>query len=73
MSGAFATCPFCQALVDDDRERCSVCDEPLTIAWNGDVFERPAVNLGLGILIAVVMGAALLRISAFPVAQGASL
>jgi len=32
MAGAVSTCPFCLALVDDDRERCSVCDEPLTIA-----------------------------------------
>ncbi len=26
------TCPFCMALIEDDRERCFVCDEPLTIA-----------------------------------------
>jgi membrane-bound serine protease (ClpP class) len=36
-------------------------NEPLTIAWSGDVFEKPAVNLGLGLLIAVALGAALLR------------
>ena len=36
-------------------------DEPLTIAWSGDAFEKPAVNLGLGLVIAAGLGAALLR------------
>jgi membrane-bound serine protease (ClpP class) len=36
-------------------------NEPLTIAWSGDAFEKPAVNLGSGVLIAVALGAALLR------------
>ena len=36
-------------------------NEPLTIAWSGDAFEKPAVNLGLGLVIAAGLGAALLR------------
>jgi membrane-bound serine protease (ClpP class) len=36
-------------------------NEPLTIAWSADAFEKPAVNLGLGLVIAVAFGAALLR------------
>jgi membrane-bound serine protease (ClpP class) len=36
-------------------------NEPLTIAWSADAFEKPAVNMGLGLVIAVGLGAALLR------------
>ncbi|HWA10394.1 MAG TPA: hypothetical protein VG838_13150 [Opitutaceae bacterium] len=35
--------------------------EPLTVAWSGDAFVRPAMNLGLGVVIAVVLAAALVR------------
>jgi membrane-bound serine protease (ClpP class) len=36
-------------------------NEPLTIAWSADAFEKPTVNLGLGVIIAVALGGALLR------------
>jgi len=36
-------------------------DQPLTVAWSGDVFVAPLQNLGLGLLLAVVLGAALIR------------
>jgi membrane-bound serine protease (ClpP class) len=35
--------------------------EPLTVAWSGDAFVQPLRNLSLGLLLAVAMGAALLR------------
>lgn len=35
--------------------------EPLTVAWSGDAFVQPLRNLALGLLLAVVVGAALLR------------
>lgn len=35
--------------------------EPITVAWSGDAFVQPLRNLALGLLLAVVMGAALLR------------
>lgn len=36
-------------------------NEPLTVAWSGDVFLAPLANLGLGIVIAVALGLALAR------------
>lgn len=36
-------------------------NEPLAVAWSGDAFLQPLINLGLGITIAVVLAAALLR------------
>ena len=35
--------------------------EPLTVAWSGDAFVRPIRNVGLGLALAVGLGAALLR------------
>lgn len=35
--------------------------EPIQVAWSADAFVRPIVNLGLGLGIAVVLGACLLR------------
>lgn len=35
--------------------------EPLTVAWSGNAFVGPLQNLGLGLLLAGVMGAALIR------------
>jgi membrane-bound serine protease (ClpP class) len=35
--------------------------EPLTVAWSGDAFVGPLQNLGLGLVLAVAMGAALIR------------
>jgi membrane-bound serine protease (ClpP class) len=35
--------------------------EPLTVAWSGDAFVQPLRNLTLGLILAVAMGAALLR------------
>ncbi len=35
--------------------------EPIQVAWSADAFEQPMINLGVGIGIAVVMGACLLR------------
>jgi len=34
---------------------------PLTTAWSGDAFVRPLQNLGLGLVIAVALGLALMR------------
>jgi len=36
-------------------------DEPIRVAWSADAFARPLANLGLGLAIAVVLFAALLR------------
>jgi membrane-bound serine protease (ClpP class) len=36
-------------------------NEPLTVAWSGDAFVQPVVNLGLGIVIAVALAIALAR------------
>jgi membrane-bound serine protease (ClpP class) len=36
-------------------------NEPLSIAWSGDVFVRPLANLGIGLLIAVGLGIGLAR------------
>jgi membrane-bound serine protease (ClpP class) len=36
-------------------------NEPLTVAWSGDAFLQPLVNLGLGLAIAVALAVALLR------------
>lgn len=36
-------------------------DQPLTVAWSGDAFVGPLQNLGLGLVLAVVLGAALIR------------
>ena len=36
-------------------------NEPLSVAWNGDIFLRPLANVGLGIVIAAVLGGLLLR------------
>jgi membrane-bound serine protease (ClpP class) len=36
-------------------------NQPLTVAWSGDAFVRPLVNLGLGLAIAAVLAAALIR------------
>lgn len=36
-------------------------NEPLSVAWNGDAFVAPLTNLGLGLLVAIVLGAALAR------------
>ena len=36
-------------------------NEPITVAWSADAFARPLVNLGLGLAIAAVLAAALLR------------
>jgi membrane-bound serine protease (ClpP class) len=35
--------------------------QPLTVAWSGDAFVQPLQNLGLGMVLAVVMGVALVR------------
>ncbi len=35
--------------------------QPLTVAWSGDAFVAPLQNLGLGMVLAVVLGAALAR------------
>jgi len=35
--------------------------QPLTVAWSGDAFVRPLQNLGLGMVLAVALGAALMR------------
>jgi membrane-bound serine protease (ClpP class) len=35
--------------------------QPLTAAWSGDAFVAPLRNLGLGLVLAVALGAALLR------------
>ncbi len=35
--------------------------EPIQVAWSADAFERPMINLGVGVAIAVVLGACLLR------------
>ena len=35
--------------------------EPLTVAWSGDAFVAPMQNLGLGLVLAVALGAALAR------------
>lgn len=35
--------------------------QPLTVAWSGDAFVAPLQNLGLGMLLAVVLGAVLIR------------
>ena len=35
--------------------------EPITVAWSGDAFVRPLANLGLGLVIAAALGAALWR------------
>jgi membrane-bound serine protease (ClpP class) len=36
-------------------------DQPLTVAWSGDAFVGPLQNLGLGLVLAVALGAALIR------------
>ena len=36
-------------------------NEPITVAWSGDAFALPLQNLGLGLVLAVVFGAALAR------------
>jgi membrane-bound serine protease (ClpP class) len=36
-------------------------NEPISVAWSGDAFLQPVINLGLGVIIAVALGAALLR------------
>lgn len=36
-------------------------NEPLSVAWSGDAFVAPFANLGLGLLIAIVLGVALWR------------
>lgn len=36
-------------------------NEPLSVAWSADAFATPFTNLGLGLLIAVALGAALAR------------
>jgi membrane-bound serine protease (ClpP class) len=36
-------------------------NEPIGVAWNADAFVRPLINLGLGLGLAAVLGAALLR------------
>ena len=35
--------------------------QPLTVAWSGDVFLAPLQNVGLGLVLAVALGAALAR------------
>jgi membrane-bound serine protease (ClpP class) len=35
--------------------------EPLTVAWSGDAFVQPLRNVGLGLALAVLLGAALIR------------
>lgn len=35
--------------------------QPLTVAWSGNAFVEPLQNLGLGMVLAVAMGAALVR------------
>ena len=35
--------------------------QPLTVAWSGDAFVAPLQNLGLGLLLAVALGAVLIR------------
>jgi membrane-bound serine protease (ClpP class) len=36
-------------------------NEPITVAWSGDVFVGPLQNLGLGLVLAVGLGLALMR------------
>ncbi len=36
-------------------------NEPLTVAWSADAFAQPLQNLGLGLLVAVALGAAFAR------------
>lgn len=36
-------------------------NQPFTVAWSGDAFVQPLVNLGLGLAIAAVLAAALIR------------
>ena len=36
-------------------------NEPVTVAWSGDAFALPLQNLGLGLVLAVALGAALAR------------
>jgi membrane-bound serine protease (ClpP class) len=36
-------------------------NEPITVAWSGDAFAPPLQNLGLGLVLAVALGAALAR------------
>ena len=36
-------------------------NEPITVAWSGDVFVGPLQNLGLGLVLAVGLGLALIR------------
>ena len=36
-------------------------NEPITVAWSGDVFVGPLQNLGLGLLLALGLGMALIR------------
>jgi membrane-bound serine protease (ClpP class) len=36
-------------------------NEPFTLAWSSDAFAQPLQNLGLGLVLAVVLGAALAR------------
>ena len=36
-------------------------NEPISVAWSADAFARPLMNLGLGLAIAIVLFAALLR------------
>ena len=36
-------------------------DEPITVAWSADAFTRPLANLGMGLAIAIGLGAVLLR------------
>ena len=36
-------------------------NEPITVAWSADAFARPLANLGMGLAIAIGLGAVLLR------------
>ena len=36
-------------------------NEPITVAWSANAFTRPLANLGLGLVIAIALGAFLLR------------
>jgi membrane-bound serine protease (ClpP class) len=36
-------------------------NEPITVAWSGDAFTQPLQTLGLGLVLAVALGAALAR------------
>lgn len=54
-------------------------NQPIAVAWHGDVFVSPLVNFGLGILVALLLGAALARFipkgwffSRLAIAEGAS-